>query len=492
MCEIKRKVILNNVFPNARYMTAVDNLGHETINLFKADNGFYLHLNANGTYQGEEPVDVLNVSYVGKGLYQVMSKAVHCTVMDEAKKSGSRMNEERYNGQKEAINYDGIPIYKFFESNVTMQGEAEKDLFATFKCKCIVEPQESIFLAFKDSDILADEECGIFKLKDKIKFSSICRIVDFSDDDSKVLNQLISSKRWKGKENKEKEVPAFLERYEELKKMSLDKEENYLSFLGVDKQELQYSNALIKILKFNPKFLSAFLHQLSDVDCTDNEFDILREEKSIDLLFRDLDKKNGKIFIIENKIDANITLSEYKMTIEEQIKKWFDKIENIGEKNKRTDEQDIDIKFRRILQIVNKNLTDKDKKASQLSKYYIIAVYWAIQAGWNDEKIEKDIYCYFLCPEYHRSNYKVFNKEKLAGKLDSNFALSEKYKLITYRDVLEIFNNFSKERLSPHQVFLLDDFISAISILAKERDDAMELKMIRLFIERYEKIKNYE
>ena len=49
MCEIKRKVILNNVFPNARYMTAVDNLGHETINLFKADNGFYLHLNANGT-----------------------------------------------------------------------------------------------------------------------------------------------------------------------------------------------------------------------------------------------------------------------------------------------------------------------------------------------------------------------------------------------------------------------------------------------------------
>lgn len=46
----KRKIILNNVFPNATYNTG-NNLYHETINMFQTDDGkFFLHLNANGTY----------------------------------------------------------------------------------------------------------------------------------------------------------------------------------------------------------------------------------------------------------------------------------------------------------------------------------------------------------------------------------------------------------------------------------------------------------
>ena len=73
--------------------------------------------------------------------------------------------------------------------------------------------------------------------------------------------------------------------------------------------------------------------------------------------------------------------------------------------------------------------------------------------------------------------------------LDMNLALSEKYQLTTYKNILKIFNDFSSNGLTDHQKFLLNDFISAISMLAKERDDSMELKMIRLFIERYEKIK---
>ena len=58
----KRKIILNNVFPDATYNTG-NNLYHETINLFKSDNeDSFIHLNAKGTYDKEEPVDVLNVA----------------------------------------------------------------------------------------------------------------------------------------------------------------------------------------------------------------------------------------------------------------------------------------------------------------------------------------------------------------------------------------------------------------------------------------------
>lgn len=53
----KRKIILNNVFPNATYNTG-NNLYHETINLFRADDEadddrkYYIYLNAGGTYKG--------------------------------------------------------------------------------------------------------------------------------------------------------------------------------------------------------------------------------------------------------------------------------------------------------------------------------------------------------------------------------------------------------------------------------------------------------
>ena len=472
----KRKVILNNVFPQASYMTTTDNLGHETINLFKADEGFFLHLNANGTYPNldSESVDVLNLSHVGKGLYQIISKAVNCNVFKGAKIIGKDFGEKRYNEQKEAIHYADIPVYKFFESNVTMQGKIEKDLFATFKCDCIVEPKKSIFIAFKDSNVLEDTTHNIFKLNDITKFSSQCRISNFTDRDSKLLEDIILSDLWK-----DKPVCSFLEKYDELKEKSSDGEENYFSFLGVDKQELQYSNALIKILKFKPQFLSDFLKKLSNKDCENNDFDILREEKSIDLLFRDLDKENGKIFIIENKIDASVTLSEYGMKLEEQVEKWIRIIDNIKKDAPLNKEQG---KLKDdILKLVE---SSKGQEASQLSKYYVVAVYWALKAGWRENKIKEDICCYFLCPEYHRFNYKTKN-----GRLDINLALSEQYQLTTYKDILNIFDNFSSNGLTDHQKFLLNDFISAISMLAKERDDSMELKMIRLFIERYEKIK---
>lgn len=53
----KRKIILNNVFPDATYNTG-NNLYHETINLFRADDEadddrkYYIYLNAGGTYKG--------------------------------------------------------------------------------------------------------------------------------------------------------------------------------------------------------------------------------------------------------------------------------------------------------------------------------------------------------------------------------------------------------------------------------------------------------
>lgn len=472
----KRKVILNNVFPNAGYMTTYDNIGHETVNLFKADEGYFIHLNAYGTYNKQyDYLDVLNLAYVSDGLYKVISKAVDCCVFDGASISGKdpEKRKKRFDKQKDAIHYDDIPVYKFFEKNRTMKGLEEKDLFVTFEAKGIYEPKQNIYVAFKNCKSLNDSN-NIYRLKDKIKFSSACRIEKLSRNDQDVLFGMIDNNDiWQ-----EEPIKSLNGKIVALNS-NKNNEENYFTFLGVEKQELQYSNALVKILKFNPDFLSDFLSKLSGEDCKNNKFEILREEKSIDLLFRDLDKKNGKIFVIENKIDANVTLSEEKMKVEEQVEKWIKKMENITDEEWSQDQ--LDIKNKILSRIVNK----KDNLTSQLSKYYVIAVYWALKNGWDDKKISKDVHCYLLCPEYHKYNYKVNNE----GFLDSDFALSGMYKLITYEKIKEIFDNFSKDNLSDHQRFLFDDFISAISALAKARDDSMELKMIKMFIDRYNEIK---
>ena len=90
-------IILNNVFPNASYNMG-NNLYHETINLFKSDNGkYYIHLNANGTYKGAEPVDVLNITRADNGLYQILSIARNCKIVDGANITARDKGEERYN-----------------------------------------------------------------------------------------------------------------------------------------------------------------------------------------------------------------------------------------------------------------------------------------------------------------------------------------------------------------------------------------------------------
>lgn len=470
----KRKVILNKVFPNASYMTQLGNLGHEIVNLFKEDTGkFYIHLNPNGTYSDEGSADILNISEAGKGLYQIISKAVNCKAVSSAKIIGRKKGEERYKQQKEKFKYGGEYIEKYFDQNVTIQGNSEKDLFVTFEClQGIYEPKESIYIAFNESN-LTENKPKLYKLVMNWGRRPCRRYINESDDINKLMEIIDNNDLWQ-----DSPIGTFDDRKKELEQKSVSTEENCFSFLGVDKQELQYSNALIKILKFKPQFLSDFLEALSKKDCRNNNFDILREEKSIDLLFRDLDQKNGKIFIIENKIDADVTPSESEMKLDEQVEKWIREIENIQE------EQLNDVQCHLRNDILGLIASGKGQKPSQLSKYYVIAVYWALKAGWSENKIKEDIYCYFLCPKYHGFNYKTSNK-----MLDMDLALSEKYQLITYEDIFNIFNNFSQDGLTNHQKFLLNDFISAISMLAKERDDSMELKMIRLFIERYEKIK---
>ena len=448
------KIILNNMFPKASYDDG-NNIYHEVINLFLADNEkYYLYLNANGKYKGKKPVNVINVARVCNGLYKVLSVAIGC----------KKEKDEIKN-----ITYNDISLDKYFENNHILHNEVT---YYTFECNenDVYVPKENIYIAFKNFSNTYPKNAQIIKLNDLEKFSSPCRIYNITSRDENLLKDIINNIT-------NHKIPC-----DKLQTMANTKfnfkEENYFSFLGVEKNELQYSNAIVKLLNFKKDGKMSFLNELfkeSNINnsAVNNDFEVLREEKNIDILFRNLDPTDGKIVIIENKIDASLTLSDNDSNIETQAMKIFKDVFN-KELNNNTNEATI---FNSILNGTN---------PSQLSKYYLYAVAWALKAGWSDTKIKNDIICFFLCPEYYKEIYNenFFNK----------YAFGNKYTLITYKNLLnvyeKVFDDKAKLCLSKNQLFIYEGFIDAISSLASDRDDLIERTMIKRFIARCNAIKS--
>ena len=86
---------------------------------------------------------------------------------------------------------------------------------------------------------------------------------------------------------------------------------------------------------------------------------------------------------------------------------------------------------------------------------------------------EDYIKCFLLIPKYSEKDFKRNNS---TGCYDSRFLLSEKYKIITYRD---IFNDFFKNATvnNPQINNYLTDFKSALVSLANEVNNEFEEEM---------------
>lgn len=471
----KGKIILNSVFPNASYNTG-DNLYHETINLFRDDDGkYYIHLNPNCVYNGTCPNYVLNIVSVGNNIYKVLSKAI-------VKKN---ICPKKETNQTRLAKYGSVLIDDYFKGN----SDENSKLYATFECSKIFETKADVYIQFPTKKATEGKE-ATYKLSgltsvwrlNKTKIGQCLRVVNIDKEDIKTLQNLIKeSSLWQ-----ESPIGSFDERKAEFDEIIKKKEENYFSVLGVERKELQYSNAIAKILKYKDDGVSMFMSELGIKNCTSNSFEglVLREEKNIDLLFRDLNKENGKIVIIENKIDAGLTLSDSKKaSLEEQASRIFSDVFKISNEDYKNNSD-----WETLYTLLKQNY---GKSHSQLSKYYIYALCWAKQAGWIAEKIKNDIHCFFLCPEYHKNMYATEE-----GALSMSYAFADKYILITYKNISDIFKKIfnvddesvNDNDLTDHQKFIVQDFLSAVSDLAKDRDDSIEVEMIRRFIERHDKI----
>ncbi|MBQ6730687.1 MAG: hypothetical protein IJR08_02130 [Bacilli bacterium] len=362
---INKRVFLNVVFPlSAEYVNTNGNIGHEIIDIFGADDGkYYYYFNPWGLVsENNIPEVVISICQSSTGLYKILNKAVIKKADKVALASKTEAKSTKlYLKQKNKYKYNGKYIEKYFEEN-----EGDNAVFVSFECEGIYEPTKPIYIAFKAFKQHGNKK-GIYKIVSTDQ-GRTPKYVDFGPTDQKMLEELVDAEElWK-----KTPIKSFKEYAEGFEQNTTFE---YFEELGVEDQELQYSNAL-KFFLNNQNLTNAFLRKIGCEVKRGEKFNIDREEYNIDLLFTNFDKLKKpenkdaeKIVVIENKIKANVTPSDNEKTLEEQIEKIYMHVQKIEKKGDITARQKDEIK--QIADLLN---IDNSKVPSQLSKYYIYAV----------------------------------------------------------------------------------------------------------------------
>lgn len=147
--NMSREIIINKMYVGG-YLLEGDNIGHEIINLYKADDGKnYIYLNSQGTIDlshGKNRITVLMVRKFATKINKVLAKADGVTILDFA---DSRLpRKERYKGQVAlGLTYGGISLVDLFNEN-SFRGslEDEKNAYTTFIADKVIKPKMQIYI----------------------------------------------------------------------------------------------------------------------------------------------------------------------------------------------------------------------------------------------------------------------------------------------------------------------------------------------------------
>ena len=449
-------IILNNMY-TGRYIKKQGKLGHETINLFKADdNKNYIWLNSMGvcSRKGAKGSTVILVRCINSKLYKVLGKAENCELLDAAKISRSKKKinaaelddkTKRYNQQKTLnVTYnDKCPMDDIFE----------QDMFATFRSENVFKTKCDVYLTNDES--LKDENNHVYCLKFRIGES----MRHYIEDKKKIdyLEEKLLNKKdiWDEIINNVKNEKFNVE----------EPEFNFFKLIKKDKDELSISNSLAYFIdKDGIKSFFQDCLELKDKAFLKDDYELLREKHNIDISFFGKDH----VVIIENKIDADITVDNKtengKITtqVNNAVEKYFEGNECVEVNDK-----------------INKFINRYKGESSQLSKYYIYAIAYLLSKGKAIKGIEKYIKCYLLIPEYARGGFKT---KKGYYNSNRNFKFQEKYKIITYKKISEYFS----EKDIKDDYF--KDFKSVLKPLAKQFNNEIEEEMKYRFFKAIGKI----
>lgn len=439
-------IILNNMY-TGRYITQQGNLGHEIINLFKADNGkFYIWLNSMGVCNqaGVDNCSVIMVRSISSNLYKVIAKAENCELCSGANISRDKGNKDedlkvkRYNAQK------GLKV--FYNNKCPMDDIfQEKDMFATFSTCKVLKPKGDIYITNNSS--LGNIDNGILFADFKISEAMRAYIKEDHKAFQKLSSLIENKDLWEdvGDQNTVTK-PEF----------------NFFKLIRKDKDELSFSNALAYFIEKTDA--NSFIKDCLKLgqQFIGDKYQLLREKNNIDISFFG----ENNVIIIENKIDAFITVDN-RITIDSQIKKAVELY---------FPDSSVETKNEYVMKLAD-YVKELNGVPSQLSKYYLYAIAYLMSKGINETQWEERIKCFLLIPNYAKNQF----ERNAENCYQSNFLYSDKYKIITYLDIYNYFDPITS-------IGYLDEFKSALIPLKSEFNNEIDEELKYRFFKEIGKI----
>ncbi len=360
---------LNNTFNNMENLDIVinrmyagnylsNNLGHEVINMFAADNGnHYLYLNAKGNFDKKRHIGyMLLVKYAGSRKVEVLAMAKNLEMTPGADASLPQNLSEKKNEifdlqrefiLKEKITYGGVPLLDIFN------GAEQQNIFVTFKVSAgsFFKPAKRMFISYMNSDKccenldlakgdieinLADTNFTSTSLKQYITLNGGKDAKNSVADYNKLAELINNGSYWE--ESNEGVVPNT----EHCKKV-----DSLFDICNIKDDENVFSNAICYFMQLYPELWSKFFNkvlkeskksfEIGSMFTVKREYSIAEENGNeslsgrIDLLIESEDA----VIAIENKILSNINRidSDDKSNGESQLTRYLDWLAKCGVSN---------------------------------------------------------------------------------------------------------------------------------------------------------------
>lgn len=325
--HMSREIIINKMYVGG-YLSEGDNIGHEIINLYKADDGKnYIYLNSQGTIElshGENRITVLLVRKFASKIYKILAKAEGITILDLADSRLTRT--ERYEGQVSlGLKYGGVSLVDLFNGN-SFRGslEDEKNAYTTFIADKVLKPKKQMYIT--DDESVSDGTTFFIRTNKGFGKQTLREFYHESKkpDSFTDLNWIIENgELWEDTDTTQK--------ISDLPEIKTDPYFNFLKIIRQEDNELVFSNMLSYFFNINREAFSRFAHEVLAIDIQ-ADFIIEREKKNIDLLISD--EKNA--VVIENKIKSSINgISDrhdiYSDQVQSQLKKYYEFVTNDDE-----------------------------------------------------------------------------------------------------------------------------------------------------------------
>ena len=153
---MEKEIVISWLFSGTKYIK--NNLGHEVINLFKADDGNqYIYLMNDGKYgknrikKNELTFDrILFVKHISGNSVEVVALAKNLEIIYNP--SDSNSIQERYS---KTICYNDIPLESLFK------GDKRQSIFITFKANYFRTPKKRILIDYAPKE--GQDNYGNFK-----------------------------------------------------------------------------------------------------------------------------------------------------------------------------------------------------------------------------------------------------------------------------------------------------------------------------------------